>query len=102
LHRHRSRSGWSGFGRTTFRLVSAVYVYMHEHARVGEVDTPRKFLEIRYSEIASKAIWDTKWLHGSYPIFGCPYVHLLSQLTSNLHEGRYCGDRLHAFLERCI
>ena len=26
-----------------------------------------------------------------YPIFGCPYMHLLSQLTSNFHERRYYG-----------
>ena len=59
------------------------------------------FLEIRCSEIASEAILGQKqhrsssvryMAHGVlYPIFGCPCMHLLSQLTSSFHERRYYG-----------
>ena len=56
----------------------------------------RKFLGIRYSEVASEAILGQKESRSSYtargvlhPIFGCPCMHLLSQLTSNFHERRY-------------
>ena len=50
--------------------------------------SPRKFLEIISSEIASEAILGQKQSCSSYmacrvltPIFDCPYMHLLSQLT---------------------
>ena len=71
---------------------------MHKHGRVGGLGacSPRKFLEIRCSEIASEAILGQKQSRSSYtargvlhPIFGCPCVHLLSQLTSDFHERRY-------------
>ena len=58
--------------------------------------SPRKFLEIRYSEVASEAILEQKQSRSSYtarrvlhPIFGCPCMHLLTQLTSNFHERRH-------------
>ena len=57
---------------------------------------PRKFLEIRISEIASEAILGQKHSHTSdltrgvlHPIFSCGCMHLLSQLTSNFPERRY-------------
>ena len=50
---------------------------------------PRKFWEIRCSEIASEAILGQKQSRSSYmargvlhPIIGCPSMYLLSQLTS--------------------
>ena len=53
----------------------------------------RKFLEIRCSEIASEAILGQKQSRVArgvlLPIFGCPCMHLLGQLTSNFHERRY-------------
>ena len=52
--------------------------------------------EIRCSEIASEEILGQKQSRSSYmacgvlhPIYGCPCMHLLSQLTSNFHERRY-------------
>ena len=58
-------------------------------------------LGIRYSEIASEAILGQQQSRSSsirymarrvlYSIFGCPCMHLLSQLTLNFHEGRYYG-----------
>ena len=55
-----------------------------------------KCLEIRCSEIASEAILGQKQSCSSYmargvlhPIFGCPHMHLLSQLTMNFQERRY-------------
>ena len=58
--------------------------------------SPRKFLEIRCSEIASEAILEQIHSHNSYlaggvlhPIFSCRCMHLLSQLTSNFSERRY-------------
>ena len=52
--------------------------------------------EIRCSEIASEAILGQKQSRSSYmargilhPIFGCPRLHLLCQLTLNFHERRY-------------
>ena len=57
---------------------------------------PGKFLEIRWSEIASEAILGQKHSHTSYmargvlhPIFACPRMHLVSQLTSNFQERSY-------------
>ena len=68
---------------------------LHIHARVGGM-LPKEILEIRCSEIASEAILGQKHSHTSYltrgvlhPIFSCPYMHLLSQLTSNFPERRY-------------
>ena len=70
--------------------MSDVYVWMYNHARLGGVGacSPRKFLEIRYSEIASEAILGQKQSRSSsirymargvwYPIFGLPCIHLLS------------------------
>ena len=63
--------------------VSDVYVCMHKHARLGGLGaySPRKFLGIRCSEIASEAILGQKQNCSSYmthrvlyPIFGCPYA----------------------------
>ena len=57
--------------------------------------SPRKFLEIRCSEIASEAILGQKQSRSSYRYmacgelhlnFGCPCMHLLSQLTWNFHQ----------------
>ena len=71
---------------------------LHKHTRLGGVEacSPRKFLEIRCSEIASEAILGQKHSYNSYlalgvlhPIFSCQCMHLLSQLTSNFHERRY-------------
>ena len=60
------------------------------------VCSPRKVLEIRCSELASEAILGQKQSRSSYmaqgvfhPIFSCPCMHLLSQLSSNFHERRY-------------
>ena len=60
--------------------------------------SPRKFLEIRCSEIASEAILGRKQSHCSYmahgvlhPTFDCPCGDSLSQLSSNFHERRYYG-----------
>ena len=50
--------------------------------------SPRKFLEIRCSEVASGAIFGQKQSRSSY-YFRLSYMHLLSQLTSNFHERRY-------------
>ena len=76
--------------------MSDVYVYMHKHASLGKSGgmLPMKFLEIRCSEIAWGAVTlGQKQSHSSYmarkvlhPIFGCPYMHLLCQLTLNFHE----------------
>ena len=45
--------------------------------------SPRKFLEIRCSEVASGAIFGQKQSRSSY-YFRLSYMHLLSQLTSNI------------------
>ena len=72
-----------------------IYGCMNMHARGvwPGACSPRKFLEIRCSEIASEAILGQKQSGSSYmargamhPIFGCSCMHLLSQLTSNFHE----------------
>ena len=54
------------------------------------------FLEIRCPEIGSEAILGQKHSHTSYlargvlhPIFICPRMHLLSQLTLNFPKRRY-------------
>ena len=49
-----------------------------------------------------RPFWDTSrvvvamWLTSN---LGCLYMHLLSQLTSKLHEGRHWDDRFHSFSE---
>ena len=79
-------------------LHELLHIWMYEYARLGGSGgmPPRKFLEIRCSEIASEAILGQKQSGSSYmargamhPIFGCSCMHLLSQLTSNFHERRY-------------
>ena len=57
---------------------------------------PGNYFKIRCSEIASEAILGQKLSRSGYmalrvlhPIFGCPYMYLLSQLTSNFREGKY-------------
>ena len=75
--------------------MSDLYVTMYKHARlVGCVGMLSK--EIRCCEIASEAILGQKHSCSSYiarrvlhPIFDCPCMHLLSQLTSNFHDRRY-------------
>ena len=53
--------------------------------------SPRKFLEIRCSEIASGATFGQKQSRSSYYFiqFWLSYMHLLSQLASNFHERKY-------------
>ena len=69
-----------------------MYVCMHKHTKLGGSGgmLPQEILEIRCSEIASEAILGQKQSRSSYmargvlhPIFGCPRMYLLSQLTSN-------------------
>ena len=70
-----------------------------KYARLGGglgACSPRKLLEIRCSEIASVAILGQKQGRSSYmahgvlhPIFGCPCMHLLSQLNLSFHERSY-------------
>ena len=62
--------------------MSVVYVYMHKHAGLGAC-SPR----VKCSDIASWVILGQKQSRNSYiahrvlhPIYGCPYIHLLSQL----------------------
>ena len=72
---------------------------LQKHARLGGSGgmLPQESLEIICSEIASEAILGQKQSHISYlahgvlhPNFGChACMHLLSQLTSNLHKRRY-------------
>ena len=78
--------------------VSDVYVCMHKHARLGGSGgmLPHENFRMRCSEIASEAILGQKQSRSSYmargvlhQIFGCPRMHLLSQLTSNFQERRY-------------
>ena len=73
-----------------------LYVCMHKHARLEGMGarSPREIFT--RSEIASEAILGQKQSRSSYmvcrvlhPIFGCPCMHLLSQLTSNLHKRRH-------------
>ena len=76
--------------------IGDVYVYMHKHERPGGSGgmLPQETL---CSEIASaEAILGQKQSPSSYmvrgashPIFGCPCMHLLSQLTLNFQERRY-------------
>ena len=70
-------------------------ISMEDYGGLGAC-SPRKILEIRCSEIVSEAILGQKQSRSSYkarevlhPIFGCPRMHLLSQLTSNFQERRY-------------
>ena len=63
---------------------------LHKDTRLGGSG------EIRCSGIASEAILGQKHSHTNYlarevlhPIFTCPRMHLLSQLTSNFFERRY-------------
>ena len=85
------------------------HVCMCKVGRIGGsgVCSPRKLLGIRGSEIASEASWDRE-SHSTYiacrvlhPIFGFPYIHLLSQLISNFRKknGR-CGDRWNSMHKR--
>ena len=60
--------------------------------------TSRKFLENRYSEIASEAILGQKqnhsiatWFADNCIKFLAVHVHLLSQLTWNFYHRRYYG-----------
>ena len=60
--------------------------------------SPRKFLEVRCSEIASEAILGQKQSRSScmargalHLIFGCPCTDLVNKLTSNFHTRRYYG-----------
>ena len=72
---------------------------LHKRTRLGGSGgtLPREiFLEIRCPEIGSEAILGQKHSHTSYlarevlhPIFTCPRMHLLSQLTSNFPKRRY-------------
>ena len=78
-----------------------VYVCIYNHAKVGGVwghapPLPRKVLEIKCPEIASETILGENQSHIIYmvcrvvhQIFGCPYMHLLSQLTLNFHDRTY-------------
>ena len=82
--------------RGFFRSEQLVVTIGTENSRMMNI--PRKFLEIRCSGIASEAILGQKYSHTSYlargvlrPIFTCPLMHLLSQLTSNFPERRYQG-----------
>ena len=69
--------------------------------RVGGMLPQEIFREIRCSEIACEAILGQKQSRSSsvrymarrilYPVHGCPFMHLQSQLTSNFHERRYYG-----------
>ena len=63
----------------------------HKHARLGGSGgmLPREFFKIRCTEIASVDILGQKQSRNSYmacgvlhPMFGCPCMHVLSQLTS--------------------
>ena len=56
--------------------------------------SPRKFLEVICSEIASEDHhFGTNYIGRRvlHPVYGCiyTYIHFLSQLTSNSHERRY-------------
>ena len=73
---------------------------MHKHAKLGGSGgmLPQEILEIRRSEIASETIFGRKLSHGSYmarrvlyPLFGCPCMHVLSQLTSNFYQTTNVG-----------
>ena len=70
--------------------MSDVYVCMHKHAKLGGSSPPGKF--IRCSEFAfegQKQSCSSYMARGVlHPIFGCPRMHLLSQLTSNFQERR--------------
>ena len=77
--------------------MSVVHLCKHKHVRIGGSGSPRKFCEIRCFEIASEAILGQKQSRSIYMahrvvllIFGCSHMDLLSQLTSNSHERRYC------------
>ena len=61
---------------------------------------PQDVFRMKCSEIASEVILGQRHSHSSYmacgvlhPIFGCPCIHLLSQLILNFHERRYKVDR---------
>ena len=72
-----------------------MYAYINkkvDKTRGGWGDAPpRKFLEIRCSEVASGAILDKSRAVVATILsnFWLSYMHLLSQLTSNFHERRY-------------
>ena len=71
---------------------------LHKDTRLGGPGacSPRKFIEIRCSEINSEVILGMKNSYTSYlahrvlhSIFSCPCMHLLSQLTSNFPDRKY-------------
>ena len=75
-----------------------MYVCMYKQASMQDLGglgacIPRKVLEIRCSEITSEAILGQKLSCSSYmapgELFGCPCMHLLTQLTLNSQEKRY-------------
>ena len=82
--------------RPVARIFRSGVTWMSDkHARLGESGgmPPRNFLGIRCSEIASEAILGQKQSCSSYmargvlhPIFDCPRMHLLCQLTLSYHE----------------
>ena len=78
--------------------VSDVHVCMHKHARLGRYGGMFPQEIFRCSEIASEAILGHQQSGSNYmargvlhPIFGCPCMHLQSQLTWNFYERRYYG-----------
>ena len=67
--------------------------YVCVYKRLGGLGgcSPRKFLEIRCSEVASGAFLDKSRAVVATILsnFWLSYMHLLSQLTSNFRERRY-------------
>ena len=57
-----------------------ICMYAYNHARLGGSGSPRKFLEIRCSEIASEAILGQKQSRSSYMAREIlhPYMHLVN------------------------
>ena len=96
--------------------VCYVCICMHKLARLGGSGGMLPQDIFRCSEISSEAILGQKQSCSSYmarrvlhPIFSCLYMHLLSQLTSNLHERRYYdlqnsrwGDRWWNSMQRIL
>ena len=79
--------------------MSNVCACMHEHVRLGRSGGmfPQEILQIRWSEVASEAIWDkTRTVGAAWLAEYCIQflgVHvcicMLSQLTSNFQDRRY-------------
>ena len=70
-----------------------VHVCMHKHARLGQSEAmfPQEILEMRCSEITSKAILEQKQSRSSYMargvlhiIFDCERMHLLTGGVTSL------------------